>query len=269
MAAEQEGQVADMPRVTYQAESHAAHTPHHWEWSYYPLILVLGIFFTVPIAFALMFEYGNGTMAALAAGIGVPLTVWGIAGWTSEGLAQKEEHGFALTGLPIFIVSEALIFLSLFAAYWTLRLSADVWPPPGSPHIGVVMPIVMTIVLVASSVTYHMGELKLEEGDKGGFVTWLFVTLALGIVFLGMTYMEYSHLISEGFVFGANAKSTAFYSITGFHASHVIIGLGVFLTVLIPALSGKISPTFSAAAGVYWHFVDIIWFFVVSQIYFW
>ena len=248
-------------------EAHAVH--HHWEWSYYPLILVIGIFITVPIGFALMFDYHNGSMAAMAAGIGVPLTVWGIAGWTSEGLSQKEEHGYALTSLPIFIVSEVLIFLSLFTAYWMLRLSADVWPPPGSPHIGVVMPIIMTVVLVCSSVTYHLGEGKLEEGDRGGFVTWLVVSILLGLLFLSMTVYEYNHLIGEGFVFGTNAKSTAFYSITGFHASHVLIGLCIFITVLIPALSGKTSRTFVTAAGVYWHFVDIIWFFVVSQIYFW
>lgn len=269
MAAEREAQLVAEREARGVAEPHGGHGEHHWEWSYYPLILVVGIFLAVPIAFALMFEYHNGTMAAAAAGIGVPLILWGIAGWTSEGLAQKEEHGYALTGLPIFIVSEVLIFLSLFASYWTLRLSAEVWPPPGSPHIGVILPIIMTVVLVSSSVTYHLGEMRLEEGDKSGFITWLFASILLGTIFLGMTAYEYNHLMHEGFVFGTNAKSTAFYSITGFHASHVLIGLCVFLTVLIPALSGKISKTFVTGAGVYWHFVDIVWFFVVSQIYFW
>jgi cytochrome c oxidase subunit 3 len=111
--------------------------------------------------------------------------------------------------------------------------------------------------------------LKLEAGDNAGFRTWLIYTIVLGLIFLSCTIYEYNHLIDEGFRFGTNAKSTAFYSITGFHASHVFIGLCIFLTALIPALSNKISHTFVKSAGVYWHFVDMIWFFVVSQIYFW
>ncbi|MBI4667386.1 MAG: heme-copper oxidase subunit III [Nitrospinae bacterium] len=251
-------------------EGHAGHTVHHWEVSAYPLILVAGIFFALPIAFALFFQYGNGTMAAAALGIGTPLLIWGVAGWTKEGVANRDkEHGYALTGLPIFIVSEVLIFLSLFASYWTLRLSASVWPPAGSPEIGITIPLVMTVILVSSSFTYHLGEMRLEEGDNKGFTNWLIISILLGALFLGCTAYEYNHLIGEGFVFGTNAKSTAFFSITGFHASHVLVGLGAFVAVLIPALGGAISHTFAKGAGIYWHFVDIVWFFVVSQIYLW
>lgn len=250
-------------------EGHAAHE-HHWEWSYYPLILVAGIFFSIPIAFAMFFQYENGTASAIALGIGVPLLIWGCAGWMGEGLDNAEnEPGFALTGLPVFIISEVMLFLALFTAYWMLRLTADVWPPPGSPHIGIGLPIIMTIILVSSSLTYHMGEMRLEEGDKGGFTNWLVITIILGVTFLGCTIYEYNHLIHEGFVFSTNAKSTVFYSITGFHASHVVIGLALFIFQLIPAFSGRISHTYATASGIYWHFVDIVWFFVVSQVYFW
>ncbi|MBI5814711.1 MAG: heme-copper oxidase subunit III [Nitrospinae bacterium] len=246
------------------------HTVHHWESSVYPLILVAGIFFAIPIAFGLFFQYHNATMGIAALGIGTPLLIWGVAGWTKEGIANRDhEHGYSLTGLPIFIVSEVMIFLSLFAAYWTMRMSADVWPPAGSPEIGVTLPLIMTVILVTSSVTYHLGEMRIEEGDKGGFNTWLMVSIALGAVFLGCTAYEYNHLLSEGFVWGTNAKSTAFYSITGFHASHVLVGLCAFIAILIPALGGAVSHTFVKGAGIYWHFVDIVWFFVVSQVYIW
>ncbi|MBI4829189.1 MAG: heme-copper oxidase subunit III [Nitrospinae bacterium] len=251
------------------AEGHG-HVEHHWEYSYYPLIAVAGIFFALPLGFASYFEYGNSMLATIFLGIGVPLIVIGVAGWTAEGVANAHrEPGYAMTGLPIFIVSETMIFLSLFASYWMLRLTTEVWPPAGTPEIGLTIPLIMTVILVSSSFTYHAGELKLEAGDMGGFKTWLLITMVLGAAFVGCTVYEYSHLIHEGFVFGTNAKSTAFYSITGFHASHVTAGLGIFIAVLIPALAGKVSHTLVKGAGLYWHFVDVIWFFVVSQIYFW
>ncbi len=245
------------------------HTQHHWEYSMFPFILALGVFLGVPLAFASFFQYGSGLAGAVFGLAGLLLIVIGIAGWTSEGLAENSENGYALTGLPIFIVSETMIFLSLFVSYWMLRLTAAQWPPEGTPHIGVGMPIFMTIVLVSSSITYHFGEEKLDAGDNSGFKFWLQVSIGLGLLFLGCTLYEYNHLIHEGFTFGTNAKSTAFYAITGFHATHVLLGLGIFVSVLIPALSGKTNRTFTGAAGLYWHFVDIVWFFVVSQIYFW
>jgi len=245
------------------------HAHHHWEYSMFPFILALGVFLGVPLAFASFFQYESGLAGAVFGLAGLLLIVVGVSGWISEGLAEGSENGYAMTGLPIFIVSETMIFLSLFTSYWMLRLTAAQWPPEGTPHIGIGMPIFMTIVLVSSSITYHFGEEKLDEGDNSGFKLWLQVSIALGLLFLCCTLYEYNHLIHEGFTFGTNAKSTAFYSITGFHATHVLLGLGIFLSVLIPAMSGKTNRTFTGAAGLYWHFVDVVWFFVVSQIYFW
>ncbi|MBI5179117.1 MAG: heme-copper oxidase subunit III [Nitrospinae bacterium] len=257
------------------SESHAEHphfhAPSHWEWSTAPTLIVLGIFFSIPLAFAGHFVYHNSLMTSVFAGLGVPVLLWGISQWVSEGINSPESHhhGLSKVGLPIFIVSEVWIFIGLFSAYWALRLMAAQWPPDGTPHIGTNLPIIMTILLVSSSATIHVAEEKLEEGDVGGMKTWLILTLLLGTVFLGCTLTEYSKLIGEGFVPSTNAYSTAFFSITGFHASHVLVGLVTFLCVLIPALSGKTNKTFLACASVYWHFVDIVWFFVVSQIYFW
>ncbi len=251
---------------------HEAHA-HHWEWSYYPLILVAGIFFAIPIAFSFMFHepMHNGTIAAICLGVGVPLILWGCVGWAGEGIDNAaNETGWSLTGLPLFICSEILIFMALFTSYWLLRLTAgDNWPPEGSPEIGLTVPFIMTIILVSSSFTYHIGEGKLEEGDNAGFRKWLIITLVLGTVFLSLTGYEYNHLLHEGWGWSADAKSTAFYSITGFHASHVLVGLVMFAIILVPAMSNRISHVFVTAAGVYWHFVDIVWFFVVSQIYIW
>ncbi len=248
---------------------HTSEHQLHWETSPWPLVLSIGILFLLPFAFSFYFVYSKPVMAVLSLGIGVPLTVLAIAGWISEGVGQKDEPGFSIAAMPLFIVAEAFIFVAFFVAYWVMRLGAPFWPPAGTPEISTGVPIIMTIILVSSSFTIHFGEVKMERGDKGGFLTWLVVTIILGTLFLVLSMTEYSHLFAEGFNFKTNSYSTAFFSITSFHASHVLVGIGMFICILIPALMGKMSKSFVKAASMYWHFVDIIWFFVVTQVYFW
>ena len=251
------------------SESVAAHE-HHWEVSWAPLMTVAGIFFLIPLTFASYFVYENILLTVAFAGIGTPALIAGVSKWVSEGLTEKPLLvGASAVGLPIFIVSEIFIFLSLFASYWIMRLQADTWPPEGTPEIGYTLPLIMTVLLVSSSFTIHVAEHKHEEGDSAGFHRWLILTLVLGTIFLGCTLWEYNHLIHMDFVPGTNAFSSAFFSITGFHASHVLVGLLAFVAVLIPALRGKTNDTFIKCTSIYWHFVDVVWFFVVSQIYFW
>lgn len=249
----------------------AAHHEHHWETSWAPLVLVTGIFLLVPIGFSGYFVYESSMMTILGAGIGVPLILAGVAKWVQEGMSHENlVVGVSVVGLPIFIVSEIFIFLGLFASYWMMRLSAGIyWPPEGTPEIDTTIPLIMTVILVSSSITMHVAEVHLDKQDNSGFNKWLIITIILGTVFLGCTVYEYDHLIGAGFSPETNAYSSAFYSITGFHASHVFVGLATFVAVLLPALKGKTNHSFVVCASVYWHFVDIVWFFVVSQIYFW
>lgn len=252
------------------SQAGAAHGHHEWEVSWAPMVAVLGTFLLVPGGFSLYFVYNNSLLAIVAAGLGVPLLLAGLARWVSEGMSHKNlVEGASVIGLPIFIVSEVFIFLSLFASYWMMRLKADAWPPQGTPEISHTIPLIMTVILVTSSLTIHHAEVKLDKGDLGGFRSWLMLTILLGLVFFGFTTYEYSHLAHEHFVPSTNAYSTAFFSITGFHASHVLVGACTFIAVLIPALGGKTNRAFVQCASIYWHFVDIVWFFVVSQVYFW
>ena len=241
-----------------------------WETSTAPLLIVIGIFLSIPMAFSAYFVYSNTLMMAIFAGIGAPVLIAGIAKWTSEGIHIKHgQFGYAETALPVFIISEIMLFMGLFAAYWLTRLSATSWPPEGTPHISYGLPIFMTIVLVTSSFTMHTAETKHEENDLAGFKTWLMITIALGLLFISCSVYEYNHLVHLGFTPSTNLYSGAFYGITGFHVSHVIVGLGIFIAVLLPALKGHTNKSFIICASVYWHFVDIVWFFVVSEVYFW
>lgn len=249
--------------------------PHELKWhtSYWPFTISFGVLFLVPLAFIFYFVYKNPLMSALSLGIGAPLTLISIIGWVKEGL--EDVHGYSaghsVWAMPLFIVAEALLFVGFFVAYWALRLTAPSWPPAGTPEKEFLVPIVMTAILFTSSITIHLAEryIEPEHEDRGSFLTWLAVTLILGSVFLGLSAYEWTGLISHGFTVKTNIYSTAFYSITGFHGSHVLVGLGIFLCILFPAIAGKISVPFVKSASIYWHFVDIVWLFVVSQVYFW
>lgn len=245
------------------------HAEEHWGYSPWPFFVNIGLILMLPLAFAFQFVYDMPMAAILCLGTGVPIVVFSVAGWVKE-CHDDKEAGLAVSAMPYFIVAEAFIFVAFFAAYWVTRLSADQWPPAGTPeHMPVLVPIIMTFTLLASSATIHVAEVKIENDDRAGYIKWLVISIILGSAFLGMSIMEWKHLIHDGFTASTNIYGTSFYSITGFHASHVIVGLAVFLAMLIPALGGRINKTLITAGGIYWHFVDIIWFFVVSQIYFW
>lgn len=250
------------------AEHPVAHPAHGWETSYWPFVIGMGILVAAPIAFSFFFVYHMPLASLLSLGIGVPMIVVGIVGWVREALGHRGE-GLGAPAMGWFILAEALIFLSLFASYWAVRLGAPSWPPAGTPALPTVLPLVMTAILLTSSFTIHIAEGKHERGDNAGFVSWLGITMLLGIAFFGCTAYEWSHFIHGGFTPATNIFGTMMYSITGFHAGHVFIGVAIFLAMLLPALFGKTYGNFITAGSMYWHFVDVIWLFVVSQVYFW
>lgn len=253
--------------------AHSAHE-HHWESSWAPMAIAFGAMFLVPITFAAFLIYHMPLLGIVSAGIGVPLVLLGIAKWVHEGATMPSVlPGVAPAGIGVFIIGEILIFLSLFAGYWTMRITSSaegtVWPPAGTPELDMALPLIMTVILVASSMTYHYGEVQFEHGRKSEFTLWLLVSIGLGGLFLACTAYEYTHLFHAGFTPSTNAFSFAFYSLTGFHGAHVLVGIAAFLVVLFGAMMTKISPMLVKATGIYWHFVDIVWFFVASQVYFW
>ncbi len=255
------------------AAAHADHGghAHHWEMSWAPMAVSFGAALLVPMTFIMHFVYQNSLGAILCAGLGAPLIMAGIAKWVHEGVTVPSViTEVSPVGVGVFIIGEILIFLGLFASYWTMRLAAGTaWPPAGTPHLNLVLPLIMTGILVASSMTYHYAEHLFEHGNKSGWITWLIVSLVLGASFLGCTLYEYGHLMAENFVPSTNAYSAAFYSLTGFHASHVMVGLASFIALLIGTLTSGVNRMFVKVAGIYWHFVDVVWFFVASQVYYW
>jgi cytochrome c oxidase subunit 3 len=163
-----------------------------------------------------------------------------------------------------------MLFAGLIAGYIVLRLSSPAWPPsPDLPALPVVLTGINTVFLIASSFTYHAAEVAVKKGKKGIF--WLFVTVLLGSLFLGVQAYEWYHMHHEGLWFNkGGAYGASFFVLTGFHGLHVLIGVLMIAWALIRQLGGAYTAqnhTYLVLAGMYWHFVDVVWLFLYTVLY--
>jgi cytochrome c oxidase subunit III len=259
----------DVATHGHAANGHEPHE-HYWEWSWAPAAISVGAL-CLTLTFMMYFVYEAKLPAILFAGVGVPLMLAGIANWMGAmGVTGPTDMKLNSLTLSLFITSEVLIFFAMFAGYYMLRIEVgaadEPWPPAGTPEMNHVLPLIMTALLVIACFTYHHAEKAFEEG---GFIFWLLLTIVLGAVFLGGTAYEYNHLWTEGFKPGTNQYGTAFYALTGFHAAHILVGLLAFVIIFFGSVFGKVHPSFVKLAGVYWYFVTLLSFLVVTQVYFW
>jgi cytochrome c oxidase subunit III len=161
-------------------------------------------------------------------------------------------------GAVVFLASELLLFGGLFAAYFTLRSETDPWPPSGV-ELDVIRPTVATVLLVLSSFTFIGGLRAIRGGRPSGLRRWLWVTMALGIAFLGIQLYDWAH---AGFRVSSHAYGTLFFAMTGLHGLHVLAGIVLMLVVLGRMAQGAYRDGVvdgPEAVGYYWHFVDIVW----------
>ena len=172
------------------------------------------------------------------------------------------------TGIIVFLIAEAMIFLGLFTAYLTFRSVAPVWPPEGTPERELLLPGINTIILIASSFVIHNADTAIKKNDVKGLRLWFGITAAMGAVFLFGQLYEYFHL---EFGLRTNLYASTFYVLTGFHGLHVFFGLLLILAVLWRSLkAGHYSNEkhFGVeAAEIYWHFVDVIWILLFLLLY--
>ena len=176
----------------------------------------------------------------------------------------------AVFGMTIFLASEAMLFAGLIAGYVVLRLSSPAWPPsPDLPKLPVVLTGINTVFLITSSFTYHFAEVAVKKGKNG--TAWLFLTVLLGSLFLCIQGYEWYHMHHEGLWFNTGGVyGSSFFVLTGFHGLHVLIGVLMIAWALIRQLGGAYtaqSHTYLILAGMYWHFVDVVWLFLYSVLY--
>lgn len=177
-------------------------------------------------------------------------------------------------GMWIFLAGDAMSFGGLLAGYGAIRAGSLNWPDSAT-HLGVSLPGFMTFLLICSSVTMVLGLSGARHGDLAKFRKFLLLTIIGGTVFLLLQAYEWTHLTHEGMTmsgnrWGAPLFGTTFYIITGFHGCHVFGGVVYLSCILLSGLNGRFlgenaNPV--EIAGLYWHFVDLVWILVFTFVY--
>lgn len=177
-------------------------------------------------------------------------------------------------GMWVFLAGDAMSFGGLIVGYGILRNGSSNWPVPA--HVlGINLTAFMTFLLICSSVTMVLSLSAIKRGDQSGLRKFLFLTVLGGAAFLGLQVYEWTHLIERGMTitgnpFGAVLFGSTFFVLTGFHGCHVFGGVVYLSCVLIQALRGRFGEQHHnevEIAGLYWHFVDLVWILIFTFVY--
>lgn len=188
-------------------------------------------------------------------------------------------------GMWVFLAQEVMFFSGVFCMYLIWRwLKPEVFVD-ASQFLDVTMGATNTVVLLFSSLTAALAIRAAQTNKQGQMKMYLFVTVSCAVVFLVIKYFEYAHKIEAGLLPGQHFKAISanihnpedlqqffglYFTITGLHGIHIIIGIGVYIWMIIRAMRGEFGPHNYAAlemTGLYWHIVDIIWIFLFPLLY--
>ncbi len=194
----------------------------------------------------------------------------------------QQQRETASVGMWIFLVTEVMLFGGLFTAYTVYRLSNPQAFDIGSSHMEMVLGAVNTAVLLCSSFTMVLAVHSAELGKQRALALLLLATMVIGAIFLGIKFTEYYLHYQEhkvpGFWFeyagpfaGKVQMFFVFYFImTGLHAIHMTIGIGILSVLLFRTILGTFSAEYYTPidiGGLYWHFIDIVWIFLYAIFY--
>jgi heme/copper-type cytochrome/quinol oxidase subunit 3 len=177
----------------------------------------------------------------------------------------------AKLGVWLFLASEIMLFATLFTSYIVLRMGSETWPW-GWDALNVPLATLNTVFLISSSVTIVMAYAKAYDKDKAGFQLWMALTLLLAFAFLVVKGFEYNAEFSKGIYPATSVFYAVYFTLTGLHGVHIVGGIIVNTGLLYmstvkedwenPLFLGRVE-----GAGLYWHFVDIVWIFLFPALY--
>ncbi len=180
-----------------------------------------------------------------------------------------------------FIGSECLLFASLIGTYLVYKGRSVVgpfphesWTSPSGEHFEQIFEIPLvtfgTAVLLFSSFFVVMALAGAQHGNRKMMIGWLGATIIAGLFFIGMQVYEFTHFVHKGLGFTTNLFGSSFYTLTGFHGTHVAIGIIWLTTIFVLAVRGKLPPEKALnleLAALYWHFVDVVWIVIFPVVY--
>jgi cytochrome c oxidase subunit 3 len=183
---------------------------------------------------------------------------------------QPSGRTTAWWGMVLLITTEAAFFAVLLASYFYLRFaSAGPWPPDGIEDPKLLKPLIMTGLLLTSSAPMAWADRQIRQGRVGATTAGVAMALVLGSAFLAVQGIEYAEKLRT-FTPTSNVYGSLFYSITGFHGFHVLVGLLMMLFLLAGLAKGRYGGRRHRRVQLvafYWHFVDVVWIFILSSLY--
>ena len=188
-------------------------------------------------------------------------------------LAAEEFFGATWQKLMIwvFIVGDALLFAGFLASYGFLRIASPSWPDRSRVfHLQLIA--LMTFILISSSAAMASAVAAAQRGDRSKLVQFLLLTTCGGVLFLGLQAYEWTSVIREGGRLFANPWgvplfTSCFFLITGFHGTHVLTGVIILAITAFRSARGRATSNGVEVAGLYWHFVDLVWVFIFTLFY--
>jgi heme/copper-type cytochrome/quinol oxidase subunit 3 len=174
-------------------------------------------------------------------------------------------------GMWLFLAGDAMSFGGLIVGYGILRHASKTWPVPAEV-LGINLTAFMTFLLIVSSVWMVLALAAIQEGNKARFNKFLGLTILGGVLFLGCQAYEWTHLLGEvlparGLYFSNSLFATTFFVLTGFHGMHVTGGVIYNSCVLAAVNRGRYQAKHVEIAGLYWHFVDLVWILIFTFVY--
>jgi len=183
---------------------------------------------------------------------------------------ERAAHATGKVGMILFLASWAMMFGALFYSYGILRVRAPVWPPVGAPEVPLVVPTIITIMILCSSVMLQRGRRALYAGDVQRFQRMLIGSIVLGTLFLALQSQVWIDLWTAGLRIDTGRYGSLFFFLTFFHALHVVVGLGLLGWMLwtAPRLASPVARYARAQyAAWFWHFVAVVWLIVFTLVY--
>jgi len=249
----------------------------------------------------------EGSFGGLMFYVGLALIAFMMFGWFGnvikenlDGLVSPQLDMSFRQGMGWFIISEVMFFAAFFGALFYARVIsvpwlagagnnlethlllwpdfADTWPLFRTPAGGASgemgpwgLPFINTAILVTSSITVTFAHWGLKKGQRGQLTFWLFLTVALGCTFLALQVVEYMHAYKDlGLTLGSGIYGSTFFLLTGFHGAHVTLGTIMLIVMFLRVTRGHFTAdnhfAFEATSW-YWHFVDVVWLFLFTFVY--